>query len=124
MTRKTREAVHAKYNGHCAYCGKEITLSDMQVDHFHPKDKPYLTGEGEWKRAGDEIENLMHSCRRCNHYKRANQLEYFRKLLCDLFKKVTDKYLFKIATDCGMLKWTWSEWDGLFYFERVKEEQP
>ena len=31
-----RKEVLEKYNGHCAYCGKEITLKEMQVDHKHP----------------------------------------------------------------------------------------
>ena len=32
-----RKEVLEKYNGHCAYCGKEITLKEMQVDHKHPR---------------------------------------------------------------------------------------
>lgn len=34
--KKTREAVYAKYDGHCAYCGRSIDIRDMQVDHFRP----------------------------------------------------------------------------------------
>ena len=44
MNKKTREAVYQKYNGHCAYCGKEIeykdrvitglTISDGKTDRF------------------------------------------------------------------------------------------
>lgn len=42
MTKKVsngfiRQAVYAKYNGHCAYCGCEIDYNDMQVDHIEPK---------------------------------------------------------------------------------------
>lgn len=36
FSRKTREAVYAKYDGHCAYCGRAIDIKDMQVDHFLP----------------------------------------------------------------------------------------
>lgn len=31
-----RKAVYAKYNGHCAYCGRKIEYKDMQVDHLIP----------------------------------------------------------------------------------------
>lgn len=34
ISKRIRELVYAKYNGHCAYCGSEITLKDMQVDHI------------------------------------------------------------------------------------------
>ena len=32
-TKKIREQVYQKYNGHCAYCGCELDYKDMQVDH-------------------------------------------------------------------------------------------
>lgn len=28
FSKKTREAVYAKYDGHCAYCGREISYKD------------------------------------------------------------------------------------------------
>lgn len=37
MNKNVRQAVYAKYNGHCAYCGCEIDYKDMQVDHIKPK---------------------------------------------------------------------------------------
>ena len=67
-----RYAVYNKYNGHCAYCGKKIEIKDMQVDHFKPK-RSWNGDDG-----ADDLSNLMPSCRRCNHYKRANSLELFR----------------------------------------------
>ena len=36
ISKSKREAVYRKYNGHCAYCGREIAYKDMQVDHFLP----------------------------------------------------------------------------------------
>nr|UVY57535.1 MAG: ICEA Protein [Bacteriophage sp.] len=37
FSKKKREAVYAKYDGHCAYCGRAIDIKDMQVDHFKPQ---------------------------------------------------------------------------------------
>lgn len=37
ISKKTRLAVYEKYDGHCAYCGREIRYEDMQVDHFKPQ---------------------------------------------------------------------------------------
>lgn len=36
IDKQKREAVYAKYDGHCAYCGEKIAYKDMQVDHFKP----------------------------------------------------------------------------------------
>lgn len=111
ITRKTREIVYAKYNGHCAYCGQSIKLENMQVDHFVPKRA--FNGGAE----ADHIENLMPSCRRCNHYKRAGSIEFFRRMLLEMKHKVMGTYLGKVAQDFGMVEW--KGWDGKFYFERI-----
>lgn len=36
ISKKIRKEVYRKYDGHCAYCGREIAYKDMQVDHFLP----------------------------------------------------------------------------------------
>ena len=36
LSKKEREAIHAMFNCHCAYCGKIIRLAEMQVDHKIP----------------------------------------------------------------------------------------
>lgn len=118
MSPKLRGKVYEKYGRRCAYCGRHIEFKDMQVDHFHPKDKPYEVN-GIWKRADDSFENLMPSCRRCNHYKRAHDLEIYRRYLMEMRRKLLDTYLGKIAIDYGMIAWV--GWDGKFYFEKVDE---
>ena len=61
FSKKTRIAVHEKYGGRCAYCGRKIELKDMQVDHFVP--------QRGWNESGsNELPNLMPACRMCNHY--------------------------------------------------------
>jgi len=35
--KQKRIEIYSKYNGRCAYCGEEIQLKDMQVDHIIPK---------------------------------------------------------------------------------------
>ena len=41
MNIKVREIVYAKYKGHCAYCGCELEMKDMQIDHIVPKYRNY-----------------------------------------------------------------------------------
>ena len=103
-----RQKVYDKYNGHCAYCGKAINIKDMQVDHILSK-----------RNGGtDDITNLNPSCRMCNHYKRAADIETFRNvLLGELIKKLMKIYIFRVALDYGMI--TINGWDKKFYFEKT-----
>ena len=102
-----RQKVYEKYDGHCAYCGKAITIKNMQVDHILPK-----------RNGGtDDIDNLNPSCRLCNHYKRAADIEIFRNdLLGGLIKRLMKIYIFRVALDYGMI--TINGWNKKFYFEK------
>ena len=74
LTQAERQEVYAKTDGHCAYCGCEITVKQMQVDHVIP-----LNG---WKISGaDTLDNMFPACRSCNHYKSRMPLKSFREML-------------------------------------------
>lgn len=112
ISKKVREAVYAKYKGHCSYCGREIAYKDMQVDHFIPK-------RG-WNESGtDNIDNLMPSCRMCNHYKRAHTLELFRTLIEEIPRKLRSNYIYKIGVVYGNV--IEAEKKIKFYFEQEDE---
>jgi hypothetical protein len=104
-----RNKVLAKYNGHCAYCGKEITVKEMQVDHIQAK---RYNGT-------DDFNNLNPSCRRCNHYKRASGLESFRWLMKTIHTRIEADYITKVAIDYGII--TVLPFDGIFYFEKFNK---
>ena len=106
-----RKAVYDKYGGHCAYCGSVLTLKEMQVDHFIPK-------KG-WNESGsDDIENLMPSCRMCNHYKRAHTLDLFRTYIEEIPRKCSDDYIYKIGVRYGLIEE--HRKPIKFYFEEVE----
>ena len=71
FSKEEREQVYNMFDGHCAYCGCEITLKQMQADHIMPLE---LGGD-------DEISNLYPTCRSCNHYKHTLTIEKFRAAL-------------------------------------------
>ena len=108
--KKTRQAVYAKYNGRCAYCGRAIDIKDMQVDHFAAKRG--WAGEG-----SDDIANLMPACRMCNHYKRANSLETFRRYIAEIPRKLCENYIYKVGVVYGNV--IQNEKPIKFYFEEV-----
>lgn len=118
ISKKTREAVYAKYGGHCAYCGKKLEYKEFQLDHFIPKQRE------QFKRYTEEqlecFENYMPSCRRCNLYKRAHTIEYFRDMIETIPKKLfRDSYIYKVGLDYGLVEA--HEHKVKFYFEQVDE---
>jgi hypothetical protein len=110
MKKEIREAVKAKYNGKCAYCGTEL-VKGWNVDHIKPK----VSG------GTDNIENLNPSCKECNNYKCHSGLETFRRYVLQLCNQKPE-YLFKsktkmqVAINMGAIVRV--PWDGVFYFER------
>lgn len=87
MKKEDRIKVWEKYGHHCAYCGKEIKLEDMQVDHFVPKNRGgyprWSDKEGKYvvSHGNDSMENYMPSCRACNFRKRDMSIEQFREAI-------------------------------------------
>lgn len=112
INKAKREAVYKKYDGHCAYCGREIEYKDMQVDHFQPLRAWSIDDAGT-----DDLSNLMPSCRMCNHYKRANSLETFRRYIYEIPKKLRTNYIYKVGLIYGNVSDI--EKPIKFYFEIV-----
>ena len=71
LSKNDRQLVYDKLNGHCAYCGCEIDIQQMQVDHVVP-----LRKGGE-----DSLSNMLPACRSCNHYKSTLTVEQFRQMI-------------------------------------------
>ena len=113
FSKKVREAVHAKYGGRCAYCGRVLEYKDMQVDHFIPKN-------GYGQSGSDDMENLMPSCRTCNHYKRAHSLKTFRRYIAEIPRKLRNNYIYKVGLIYGNV--IENEKPIKFYFEQYEEQ--
>ena len=122
ISKEKRKQVYNKYEGRCAYCGMPIEYKDMQVDHFIPKDKEKLIIVGKYPNITniDDIENLMPSCRMCNHYKRAHSLAVFRRYIREIPKKLRDNYIYKVGVRYKLIEET--EHPIHFYFEQYEKE--
>ena len=76
LSKSERQSVYEKCKGHCAYCGKEIKISEMQADHVIPMDFYEA-----YKAIGEDIDNInnmLPACRSCNNYKSTLTLDKFR----------------------------------------------
>lgn len=120
ISKELRLRVYKKCNNHCGYCGKELLLKEMQVDHITPQsDKifnKHMLFEGEETQDKNDFNNLMPTCRRCNHYKRAANLEQFRRIMVTLHERIQRNYINKVGVDFGII--TITPFDGIFYFEK------
>jgi len=106
-----RDLVWKKTGGICFYCGEVLDKKGWQsknafvVEHFIP----IING------GGDELSNLVPSCRRCNGIKRHRDLEGFRlsmeKSLGMFFSEKQIEYLRSIGFEIQLNRYQ-------FYFER------
>jgi len=114
-----RKAVYEKYEGHCAYCGREITFEEMQVDHVVAH-----TDGGD-----DSIENYNPACDVCNRTKSKSDIEEFRETIRNCARihhgRKTAIYADsdKIAEYYGLLGDDWKEKPITFYFEKEKNNE-
>lgn len=118
MKKALREEVHKKFEGCCAYCGKEIEYKAMQVDHIIPQDN-YRLMNGETlerrkeaiiQRHGyfiemNSIDNLNPACRRCNKWKHSMTVEQFRREVSMQVERLNLRSpQYRMAKDFGFVK--------------------
>lgn len=119
IPKRQREAVFNKYGGRCAYCGCELTLRTMQVDHIKAVYTSSLENDNV-ETQDDSFDNLNPSCRQCNFYKGTLDIEQFReKIMTTLYETCQNTFQAKLAKKLGML--TVKQFDK-FYFERINEK--
>lgn len=116
LTPNERRTIYDKMGGRCAYCGEALAYEDMQVDHVMP-----LRGFDDG--SGDVLDNMLPACRSCNHYKRGNTLEGWRKMLeATPTTLERDCYTYRQAVRFGMV--TPTPRKVIFYFEKLRDPAP
>ena len=110
ISKATRKKVLDKYGGHCAYCGKELDLKSLRVDHLHPH---HLGG-------ADSIDNYMPACYKCNFYKSTLSPDKFREQLSTLHTRITKPFIARLGMDYGIVKI--KPFKGKFFFEEVTDD--
>jgi 5-methylcytosine-specific restriction endonuclease McrA len=129
LTPKQRKALHAKYDGHCAYCGSVIPEKGFHADHAKPvwRDSTWVRGKG-FVASGtvqhperDSIDNFEPSCARCNIRKSANSIETFRREIGEQVRRLRrDSRPFKIAEDFGLVQAI--DTPVVFFFEKFEQQ--
>ena len=105
-----RREVYEMYGGHCAYCGREIDITEMQVDHVQAV---YLGGN-------DEMANYRPACRSCNFYKSTMSIERLREELGRIVGRLEKLFIFRLAIAYGLIEFTGKPIK--FYFEGMDRQ--
>ncbi len=111
-----RKLIHQKFGGRCAYCGRKITIKQMQVDHFWPQFLSHFQPDLD----KDREENLMPSCAKYNNHKHGMRPEIWRKELELQISRLKKNAQFDRALRFGQLEIT--ERPVVFYFETLERE--
>jgi 5-methylcytosine-specific restriction endonuclease McrA len=119
MKKEIRKQVFEKCGGRCAYCGNEITVKAMQVDHIRAK-RIFSVGA----RADipdydvDDMRNLNPSCRPCNNLKHWYTTEQFRDIIESQVEKARRYSVnFRTGERFGLIQA--EERPIVFYFEKL-----
>jgi 5-methylcytosine-specific restriction endonuclease McrA len=123
-----RLQVYNKYNGRCGYCGIQIAIKDMQVDHIISKlnfiqqltNKIHVPLFLKHLTVADlnHKDNLMPTCRVCNKWKSSFHLELFRHELQQQLKRLNEyNSNYRIAKRYGLIAEV--EKPIMFYFEKT-----
>jgi 5-methylcytosine-specific restriction endonuclease McrA len=126
VNKKVRQQVYEMFDGKCAYCGCDMELKGMHVDHVAPirRNKRWDTGKLKWIEAGcgnpdgHTIDNMLPACASCNINKHSMTLEEFRAAI-EQFVKSLNLYStqYKIAKRYGLIQET--NIKVLFYYEQI-----
>jgi 5-methylcytosine-specific restriction endonuclease McrA len=115
-----RKIVWKRFGGNCAYCGKQITLREMQIDHLVPVrrgDSDADLAKRGVSRGTDDYSNLMPACRSCNFRKGQMSLEKFREALIKQCEGVIKRsFQVRQSMDYGLIQHT--PRTIVFYFEK------
>lgn len=110
LSKDMRRKVYEMYGEHCAYCGREIDIKEMQVDHVQ---SVYLGGE-------DELSNYRPACRQCNFYKSTMSVEGLREQLGLIVGRLEKLLTFRLALAYGLIQLTGRP--VKFYFEEIQKQ--
>lgn len=124
IPKKVREAVYKMYDGHCAYCGCELEMKDMQADHVESVYRNWFNQYNGTALSVNELNslsNFMPACRACNFYKGTSSIDTFREHLTTmLYRNLADNFNYKLLKKYGMIKEDIKP--VVFYFEKQEQK--
>ena len=100
---------------------RSMTATVPTADGLSTSETCRLTTSGRCERGTMRMQEAMisrTSCRMCNHYKRANSLETFRRYIAEIPRKLRENYIYKVGVVYGNV--IENEKPIKFYFEEME----
>lgn len=93
MSAEFKRTVFNKFEGRCAYCGNQITIDNMTVDHKVPRSK------------GGSVclKNCLPSCKRCNELKADGTIGEMRSKIENLNKTIKKNKEYQMLKKYGLI---------------------
>ena len=123
-----RVEIYNKMSWKCWYCWIELKIKEMQVDHIIPQRNfkrdihykefnipNFLKHLDFWDI--NHIDNLICTCRSCNNYKSALNLEDFRKEVWLQIERLNKNPMYRLAKRYGLIQENPKK--IIFYFETL-----
>lgn len=128
LTKKQREELKQKYDGHCAYCG-ELLGSRWHADHFQAvrRNWKYIKGVKYYTDLEhpehEHIDNYMPACISCNLDKNSLDIEDWRQMIANKVACLNrDSTTYQKAKRYGLVVEINAE--VIFHFEKVEQIMP
>lgn len=119
FSKKIREEVYKKTDGHCAYCGCPLSKR-WHVDHVIPINRGYDKREDRCSYmdlATESIDNYLPACPSCNINKSNLSVEDFRQSILKYYESQLKSNLpFKVMNHYGVIRSNLERF--FFYFEK------
>lgn len=106
MSAEFKRKVFEKYSGRCSYCGNQITIDNMTVDHFTPKSKG----------GSLSIANCLPSCKRCNEIKANGTIDEMRSKIEESLKSIRKNREYQTLKKYGLIET--NQEPIVFFFEK------
>lgn len=127
FTKEKRIEIYEKCNGKCAYCGNDISLKEMQIDHIIPQRNFEMHVKNKYKIPTflthltiddlNDNDNLLPACRVCNGWKSTYHLDLFRSEIEEQTKRLNERSSnYRMAKKYGLIEET--KIPVVFYFEQ------
>ena len=123
LTKQEREAVRAKFDGRCAYCGEDLPKV-WHADHLEPVHRTdWIKVDGEpLCPENHRIENMMPACPRCNISKGGMSLEMWRGWIARHVESLNKHHpIYRVVKSFGLVVETARP--VMFHFEAAKSRE-
>lgn len=109
IPKSIRIKILQKYGGKCAYCGCNLTMKTMCIDHIYPIRKGGI----------DNLENYNPACRECNYYKSTLDIKQFKERISTIIERLRKSFIFKLAIKYNLIE---PKPFTQFYFEKITKD--